>query len=204
MVGNKDGVINQGSMLHAGVWTPMEEKSKCNSVGTGNAAATTNNLNIKHVLDRPGSDVVDRVIDFVNLEEPNITSLVRRVKGKARREWRLQDYEYPGLMKRCKQSKDESSTAKITNEDVVNIEDDKGGCKTWAGFGMKNRYPVWKLLAEDEQKLLQVVAVIWSAADYGVRVNFKDIQSLVHGGAIAGNHRFVQLMCLEHVNNLCC
>ncbi|GMP88762.1 hypothetical protein CsSME_00040623 [Camellia sinensis var. sinensis] len=171
MVGSKDGVVNQGSTLCAGVWTPVEEKSKCNSAGTGNTAATTNNSNIKHVLDRPGNDVVDRVIDFVNIEEPNITSLVRR------------DYEYPGLVKRCKQSKDE-----------VNIEDDEGGCKTWAGFGMKNRYPVWKLLVEDEQKLLQVVytfegdgAVVWSAAEYGVRVNFKDIQSLVQGGPTAGN-----------------
>ncbi|GMP46305.1 hypothetical protein CsSME_00014512 [Camellia sinensis var. sinensis] len=194
MVGSNDGVVKQGSTLRAGVWTPMEEKSKCNSAGMGNAAATANNSNIKHVLDRPGSDMVDRVIDFVNIEEPNITSLVQRVKRKARREWRLQDYEYPGLVKRCKQSKDEGNIAKITNEDVVHIEEDEGGRKTWAGFGMKNRYPVWKLLAEDEHKLLQVVytfegdgAVIWSAADYGVHVNFKDIQSLVQGGATAGN-----------------
>ncbi|GMP52009.1 hypothetical protein CsSME_00017999 [Camellia sinensis var. sinensis] len=117
MVGRNDGVV----------WSPTEEKGKCNSAGTSNAAATANNSNIKHVLDRLGSDVVDKVIDFVNIEEPNITSLVRRVKSKAKREWRLQDYEYPGLMKRCKQSKD---------------EDDEGRRKTWAGFGMKNRYPI--------------------------------------------------------------
>ncbi|GMP60945.1 hypothetical protein CsSME_00023609 [Camellia sinensis var. sinensis] len=172
MVVNKDKVVNQGSTLCARVWAPVEEKSKCNSAGIGNAAATANNSNIKHVLDRPGSDVVDRVIDFVNIEEPNITSLVRRVNSKARREWRLQDYKYPGL----------GNIAKITNEDIVNIEDDEGGRKTWAGFGMKNRYPVWKLLAEDEQKLLQVVVLIWSAAEYGVHVNFKDIQSLMQGG----------------------
>ncbi|CAL5426437.1 unnamed protein product [Camellia sinensis] len=86
MVGSMDGVVNQGSTLCAEVWTPVEEKSKCNSAGTGNTAATANNSNIKHVLDWPGSDVVDRVIDFVNIEEPNITSLLRRVKSKARRE----------------------------------------------------------------------------------------------------------------------
>ncbi|GMP83894.1 hypothetical protein CsSME_00037653 [Camellia sinensis var. sinensis] len=191
MVESKDGVVNQGSTLCAGVWTPVEGKNKCNSTGTGNAAATENNSNIKHVLDRPGSDVVDRVIDFVNIEEPNITSLVRRVKSKARREWRLHDYEHPGLVKRCKQSKDEDNIAKIRNEDVVNIEDDEGGCKTWVGFGMKNRYPVWKLLAEDEQKLLEVMytfegdeAVIWSATEYGVHVNFKGIQSSQNVAAV--------------------
>ncbi|XP_028064141.1 uncharacterized protein LOC114267304 [Camellia sinensis] len=86
MVGSRDGVVNQGSTLCARVWTPVEEKNKCNSAGTGNTAATANNSNIKHVLDRPGSDVVDRVIDFVNIKEPNITSLVRRVKSKARPE----------------------------------------------------------------------------------------------------------------------
>ncbi|KAL7204978.1 hypothetical protein ACSBR2_017991 [Camellia fascicularis] len=106
MVGRNDGVLNQGLTLRAGVRSPTEEKGKCNSNGTSNAAAAANNSNIKHVLDRLGSCVVDRVIDFVNIEEPNITSLVRRVKSKARREWRLQDYEYPGLVKRCKQSKD--------------------------------------------------------------------------------------------------
>lgn len=148
MVGSKDGVINERSTLCAGIWTPVEGKSYG---GTGNAAAATDhNLNIKHVLNRPGSEVVDRVIDFVNLEEPDITSLVRRVKSKARRTWRLQEYEYPGLVKRCKQSKDDGNISKITNEDVVNIEDDERQHKTWAGFGMKNRYPVWKLLAEDE------------------------------------------------------
>lgn len=194
MVGINDVVVNQRSALRAGIWTPVEGKSRRYSGGTSNVAATDHNLNIKHVLDKPGSEVVDRVIDFVNLEEPNITSLVRRVKSKARRTWRLQDYEYTGLVKRCRQSKDDGNISKITNEDVFNIEGDERQHKTWAGFGMKNRYPVWKLLAEDEQKLLEVVytfegdgAVIWSASEYGVHVNFKDIQSLVQGGATAGN-----------------
>ncbi|GMP56580.1 hypothetical protein CsSME_00021009 [Camellia sinensis var. sinensis] len=123
MVGRNDGVVNQGSTLRAGAWSPTEEKGKCNSDGTSNAATAVNNSNIKHVLDRPGSSVVDRVIDFVNIEEPNITSLVRH---------------YPGLVKRCKQSKDKGNIGKNTTEDVINIEDDEGRHKTWAGFGMKN------------------------------------------------------------------
>ncbi|KAL7243489.1 hypothetical protein ACSBR1_015811 [Camellia fascicularis] len=129
MVGSKDGVVNQGSMLCAGVWTPVEKKSKCNSAGIGSVAATENNSNIKHVLDWPSSGVVDRVIDFVNIEEPNITSLVRRVKSKARREWRLQDYEYPGLVKRCRQSKDEGNIAKITNEMSLTLKTTREGVK---------------------------------------------------------------------------
>ncbi|GMP96143.1 hypothetical protein CsSME_00044915 [Camellia sinensis var. sinensis] len=194
MVRRNDGAVNQGSTLRKGICSTTGEKGKCNSIATSNAAATANNSNIKHVLDRLGSAMVDKVIDFVNIEAPNITSLVRRVKSKARREWRLQDYEYPGLVKRYRQSKDEGNIDRNTNEGVINIEDDEGGRKTWAGFGMKNRYSVWKLLAEDEQKLLQVVytfegdeAVMWSAADYGVHVNFKDIQALVQGGATVGN-----------------
>ncbi|THG04327.1 hypothetical protein TEA_011039 [Camellia sinensis var. sinensis] len=130
-----------------------------------------------------------------------ITSLVRRVKNKPRREFRLSDYEHPGVVGQGKQSS-RVMLQKFTEPEVIyTAEDVNVERKTWNGFGMSRRHVVWNMLKDDEVRLLKRVysldgdgALIWDGGDNRIKVHFTDVQDLVQQNSIHGNIRAFRIV----------
>lgn len=87
--------------------------------------------------------------------EPMITSLVKRVKNKPRREFRLYDYEYTGIFRRNKHNVRLSISKGIEAGVIYNMDDVDMEWKTWNGFGMNRKHEVRNLLSDDERKLVE-------------------------------------------------
>ncbi|KAI7990847.1 Testis-expressed protein 10 [Camellia lanceoleosa] len=118
--------------------------------------------------------------------KPKNKFMVRLMKEKPRREWKLADYEYPYVVVRTKQQKYVGPGVVVVSGDVVNIDDGGEVEKTWAGFRMNHKLPVWKMLSAEEQKHLEDMykvkgdrAVIWGGVGSNVQVRFADVQALV-------------------------
>ncbi|CAL5425838.1 unnamed protein product [Camellia sinensis] len=124
----------------------------------------------------------------------DMTSLVRRVKSKARCQFRLSEYDYPNLGGRGKHKWKMGNRETVGPEVIYGVEDVEVGNKTWQGFGMSRKHAVWNMLDEDEIMLLKRVytfdgdgAVIWDGGESGIQVMFGDIRDLVQRSSIQGN-----------------
>ncbi|KAL7210021.1 hypothetical protein ACSBR1_031570 [Camellia fascicularis] len=86
---------------------------------------------------------------------PKITSLVKRVKNKARREFRLSDYEYPGIFGRPQVNANVRLGKSFEPGVIYSVDDVEVECKTWNGFGMNRRHTMWNMLKDIDRQLLQ-------------------------------------------------
>ncbi|KAL7255224.1 hypothetical protein ACSBR1_009396 [Camellia fascicularis] len=86
-----------------------------------------------------------------------IMSMVRRVKSKVRREFKLSDYEYTEVAGRGKQGVNMSNAVGLELGVISNVDDVEVERKTWSGFGMNRKFAVWNMMNEDEMKLLEDV-----------------------------------------------
>ncbi|KAL7162251.1 hypothetical protein ACSBR2_042684 [Camellia fascicularis] len=123
---------------------------------------------------------------------PKITSLVKRVKNKARREFRLSDYEYPGLFGRPQVDANVRLGKLCEPRVIYSVEDVEVKRKTWNGFGMNRRHIVWNMLKDEEKQLLQRMydlegdgLIVWDGRHNGTQVHFRDIKDLVIDAYVA-------------------
>ncbi|XP_028053717.1 uncharacterized protein LOC114258061 [Camellia sinensis] len=86
---------------------------------------------------------------------PKITSLVKRVKNKARREFRLSDYEYPGIFGRPQVNTNVRLGKSVEPGVIYSVEDVEVERKTWNGFGLNRRHTVWNMVKDEDRELLQ-------------------------------------------------
>lgn len=86
---------------------------------------------------------------------PKITSLVKRVKNKARQEFRLSDYEYPGIFGPTQVNTNVRLGKSVEPGVIYSVEDVEVERKTWNGFGLNRRHTVWNMLKDEDRELLQ-------------------------------------------------
>ncbi|CAL5353398.1 unnamed protein product [Camellia sinensis] len=125
---------------------------------------------------------------------PKITSLVKRVKNKARREFRLSDYEYPGIFGRTQVNTNVRLGKSVEPGVIYSVEDIEVERKTWNGFGLNRRHTVWNMLKDEDRELLQRMytlegdgLIVWDGGHNGIQVHFTDIKDLVQQNSIHGN-----------------
>ncbi|XP_028096747.1 uncharacterized protein LOC114296636 [Camellia sinensis] len=125
---------------------------------------------------------------------PKITSLVKRVKNKARREFRLSDYEYPGIFGRTQVNTNVRLGKSVEPGVIYSVEDVEVERKTWNGFGLNRRHTVWNMLKDEDRELLQRMytlegdgLIVWDGGHNGIQVHFTDIKDLVQQNSIHGN-----------------
>ncbi|KAL7258752.1 hypothetical protein ACSBR1_004785 [Camellia fascicularis] len=126
--------------------------------------------------------------------EPKITSLLKRVKNKARREFRLSDYEYPGIFGRPQVNANVRLGKSFEPGVICSVEDVEMERKTWNGFGMNRRHTVWNMLKDEDRQLLERMyslegdgLIVWDGGHNEIQVHFTDIKDLVQQNSIHGN-----------------
>ncbi|XP_028106391.1 uncharacterized protein LOC114305498 [Camellia sinensis] len=125
---------------------------------------------------------------------PKITSLMKRVKNKARREFRLSDYEYPGIFGRTQVNTNVRLGKSVELGVIYSVEDVEVERKTWNGFSLNRRHTVWNMLKDEDRELLQRMytlegdgLIVWDGGHNGIQVHFTDIKDLVQQNSIHGN-----------------
>ncbi|KAL7171491.1 hypothetical protein ACSBR2_036196 [Camellia fascicularis] len=125
---------------------------------------------------------------------PKITSLVKRVKNKARREFRLSDYEYPGIFGRPQVNTNVRLGKSFEPGVIYSVEDVEVERKTWNGFGLNRRHTVWNMLKDEDRELLQRMytlegdgLIVWDGGHNGIQVHFTDVKDLVQQNSKHGN-----------------
>lgn len=125
---------------------------------------------------------------------PKMTSLVKRVKTKPRREVRLSDYEYPAIFGRQQVNANVRLGKSFEPGVIYSVEDVEVEWKTWHGFGMNRRHTVWNMLKDEDRQLLEKMysleedgLIVWDGGHNGIQVHFTDIKDLVQQNSIHGN-----------------
>ncbi|KAI8013929.1 hypothetical protein LOK49_LG05G03750 [Camellia lanceoleosa] len=172
-----------------------------------NVGVSGENVTVHTVSD--SSPVPDRSVADVNLTDLDVevfqnkgegipNSFVRNLKNKARKELRLEDYDYQIVGEHEKKTVTygcKAIGAKKT-ADVAIVDVDTGGvaASKWSGFDLNNRFGVWKMMTyEEKEKIMKAYerngdrAVMWASSESGVAVYFTDVKSLVRGESICGN-----------------
>ncbi|KAI7998246.1 hypothetical protein LOK49_LG10G00838 [Camellia lanceoleosa] len=131
-------------------------------------------------------------------------SFVKKIKEKVRRERKLPEFEYPMLRGRLRRV-DGSEGQRAVSEgginfnidlceevEVVNKVDEHD--KKRSGYGLNNRFAVWKLVKDDVKRKISTAyerdgddAVIWTGGKKDVFVYFSDIKNLVRHSVTRGN-----------------
>ncbi|KAL7238675.1 hypothetical protein ACSBR2_004717 [Camellia fascicularis] len=125
---------------------------------------------------------------------PKITSLLKRVKNKERREFRLSDYEYPDIFGRPQVNANVRLGKSFEPGMIYSVEDVEVERKTWNGFGMNRRHTVWNMLKDEDRQLLERMyslegdgLIVWDGGHNGIQVHFTDIKDLVQQNSIHDN-----------------
>ncbi|XP_028079654.1 uncharacterized protein LOC114281408 [Camellia sinensis] len=128
------------------------------------------------------------------ISRPKMTSLVKRVKTKPRREFRLSDYEYPVIFGRQQVNANVRLGKSFEPGVIYSAEDVEVKRKIWHGFGMNRRHTVWNMLKDEDRQLLERMyslerdgLIVWDSGHNGIQVHFTDIKDLVQQNSIHGN-----------------
>ncbi|KAI7992665.1 putative carboxylesterase 15 [Camellia lanceoleosa] len=138
---------------------------------------------------------------FQNKGEGIPNSFVRNLKNKARKELRLEDYDYQIVGEHEKKTVTYGCKAigagKTLYVPIVDVDTGGVAASKWSGFDLNNRFGVWKMMTyEEKEKIMKAYerngdrAVMWASSESGVAVYFTDVKSLVRGESICGNSVF--------------